>query len=82
MEAFLLYRAELTLNKGHDYFVIVEKDIPKAHMLSRAIIGDADGNDATALIRVYKGAATDNPSAFDANDVMQNLRQQYPGEFR
>jgi hypothetical protein len=62
VEAYLLYRcANITVEQGGDYFVLVEHDYERPS--------------ATAIIRVCKGMPpADEYRAFDASDVIAHLR--------
>lgn len=69
VEIYLLYRcAELTVQRGHDFFVVVEKRIFWG--------GDADAGGVTgkALIQTFKGVKpADHPTALNAKEVISNL---------
>jgi hypothetical protein len=62
VEAYLLYRcADITVEQGGDYFVVVERSYERPS--------------ATALIRVFKGTPPPNEyRAFNASDVIAHLR--------
>ncbi len=102
VEDYLLYRAaELTVEQGGDYFVVVERDTD-TDVRYRTTYEDPwpyyggyygyryrypyyvgafrdsytqqiTRYTATADVVVYKGQKTDNPQAYDARAIMQNL---------
>ena len=107
VENYLLYRAaELTRQKGYDYFVVVTDDTEKTttyrttpgspfygphyYGYGRAFPyygygwrwSDLDGPEirtstrysAIAYIKMYKGTKPDAPAAYDAQQVLENLR--------
>lgn len=67
VEIYLLYRcAELTVQHGHDFFVVVERRIFKG--------GDPGGLTGKALIQTFKGVKPeDHPTALNAREVISNL---------
>ena len=79
VEMFLLYRcAELTEQLGYDHFILVSHDtldisdpFAKVGIFPRNYY-------ATALIKVYR--RPDNPSAYDAKEVMRRIQELYPNE--
>ncbi len=80
VETFLLYRcAELTDQLGYDSFVVVGQDtLDVSDLLAQ--VAEARNYHATALIKVYNGP--DNPSAYNAKEVIRIIQSLYPQGFR
>jgi hypothetical protein len=84
---YLIYRcAELTVEKGFDYFVplaAVNQTQSGADPVGAALFGNAasiskPGHSTT--IKMYRGPKpADNPNAFDARELMKNLAPQVRG---
>lgn len=87
VDIYLLYRcAELTIEKGYDYFVIVTKDNIGSTSYSTTSTINPNGGvstsnrsftryTATAIIKAYIGKKHDNEAtAFDAREIMNNLQ--------
>jgi hypothetical protein len=87
-EKYALYRcAELTVQKGYDYFIIVEENadqqnlthvnngIPDATgVLSKTTVTTSTKHSVQRLIKVYKGSKPEgNPHAYNAREVMSYL---------
>ena len=104
VEVFVLYRcAELTVEKGYDYFVISRGDTENQQQSVQTTPGTFDATTtgsgrhystsgtytpgqtvtfnkrtATAVIKMFKGEKpADQPGAFVARELMENLRSQY-----
>jgi hypothetical protein len=74
VSVYILYRcAELTVEKGFDYFVRLN-ETNQAGEESAGFIGTVHKPGLTEMIRMGKGPRpVDNPNAFDAREVMKNL---------
>jgi hypothetical protein len=79
VELFLLYRcAQLTEQLGYDHFVLLSEDtLDISDPFAQAGIFPRNYY-ATALIRVIDDRA--HPTAYDAKELMRQLRAQYPHE--
>ena len=104
VEVFLLYRcAELTAEKGYDYFVIATTDTENSQQSVQTAPGTFNSTTtgsrgsystsgtytpgqtvtfnkrtATAVIKMFKGEKpVDQPGAFVARELMDNLQAQY-----
>jgi hypothetical protein len=104
VEVFVLYRcAELTVEKGYDYFVIARGDTENQQQSVQTTSGTFDATTtgsggsystsgtytpgqtvtfnkrtATAVINMFKGEKpTDQPGAFVARELIENLQSQY-----
>ena len=79
---YLLYRcAELTIEKGFDYFVFITQDAGSntgtGVMLGTSIFL-ASSPGASALIKAYKGnKPNESPSAFDAKELLLYLDAEF-----
>ena len=81
VESYLLYRsAELTVEQGYDWFVIVDREVEHRvdpFWASRAQTRTIERFEATAEIRMGRGAMpAENVRAFDARDVIARIGPQ------
>jgi hypothetical protein len=104
VEAFVLYRcAELTIERGYDYFVLYRGDTESQQQTVQTAPGTFNATTtgsgshystsgtytpgqtvtfnrrtATAVIKMFKGEKpTDQPGAYVARDLVDNLQSQY-----
>ena len=79
VEQFLLYRcAELTTQLGYDHFLLISEDtLDISDPLAKAGIFPRNYY-ATALIQVVH--QPDQAGAYDAQEVMRRVQEQYPQE--
>jgi hypothetical protein len=80
VERFLLYRcAELTAQRGYDYFVLVDQDtLDISDPVAKAGVFP---HNYYATARIIFFPHPDHPLAYNAKDLMQMLRAHYPSEF-
>jgi hypothetical protein len=80
VERFLLYRcAEVTAQRGYDYFVLVDQDtLDISDPFAQA---GAFPHNYYATARIIFFPHPDHPLAYNAKDLMRTLRAHYPNEF-
>jgi len=80
VDTFLLYRcAEITVQRGYDYFITVSADTTtRSHTTGSS--GDTHTfhkHEGVAIVRMFKGdKPADYPAAFDAKELMHFLQNQ------
>ena len=82
VETYLLYRcAELTVQRGFDYFVIMDsKNGTDLYIDSdRSEVSSFNTHRAAHIIKVFKGPKPTVAGTFGAREIMENLQAQLAG---